>query len=244
MSPLDVENRRAIIDRRAVAERLGNDPTGELRAALDSGRAEIARRLILEPARGRAAAQATAYLHDQLVRLAWDHVGRDLAMPVALVGLGGTGRGEMAPYSDLDLMVLTAKAPSAEEKSAAEALFHLLWDLKLKVGHSVRSTAELIALAKSDMTVRTAFLEARLLLGDDKLFASAQQRFRKEVVAGSAAEFVAAKLAERDDRHVKMGDSRTSKTARAAFATSTRSTGSASTSMASNALPTWSERAC
>ena len=87
-------------------------------------------------------------------------------------------------------------------------MLHLLWDLKLKVGHSVRSTAQLIALAKKDMTVRTAFLEARWLWGDDKLFDVAMRRFRKEVVAGTAAEFVAAKLAERDQRHVRMGDSR------------------------------------
>jgi [protein-PII] uridylyltransferase len=84
----------------------------------------------------------------------------------------------------------------------------LLWDLKLKVGHSVRSSSQLIALAKKDMTVRTAFLEARWLWGDEKLFDAAMRRFRKEVVAGTAAEFVAAKLAERDERHVKMGDSR------------------------------------
>ena len=87
-------------------------------------------------------------------------------------------------------------------------MLHLLWDLKLKVGHSMRSAPQLIALAKKDMTVRTAFLEARWLWGDEKLFDVAMRRFRKEVVAGTAAEFVSAKLAERDERHVKMGDSR------------------------------------
>ena len=125
-------------------------------------------------------------------------VGAPIGGELALVGLGGTGRGEMAPYSDFDLMVLTAKAPTAEVRAAAEAILHLLWDLKLKVGHSVRSTSELIALAKKDMTIRTALLEGRWLWGDDKLFDAAMRRFRKEVVAGTAAEFVAAKLAERD----------------------------------------------
>ena len=81
-------------------------------------------------------------------------------------------------------------------------------DLKLKVGHSLRSVDQLIALARSDITVRTAFLEARLLWGEEHLFDAAMQRFRKEIVAGSAAKFVAAKLAERDQRHLKMGDSR------------------------------------
>ena len=221
MSLLDIENRRAIIDRRAVSgqlvalrsgRKLNSEVAGVLGEALASGRKEIAHRLASEPGRGRAAAHATAFLHDQLVRLAYDFVSeRALNGPpneLALVGLGGTGRGEMAPHSDLDLMFLTAKAPTAEQERAAEAMLHLLWDLKLKVGHSVRSSSQLIALAKKDMTIRTAFLEGRWLWGDDKLFDVATRLFRKEVVAGTAAQYVAAKLAERDERHIKMGDSR------------------------------------
>ena len=222
MSFLDVENRRAIMDRRSVGDRLTDlrpgkrlhgEATAILRGALEHGRAEIARRVTEEPGNGRAAAQATAFLHDQLVRLAYDFVGeRVLDAPLggelALVGLGGTGRGEMGPFSDLDLMFLTAKAPTAEAERAAEAILHLLWNLKLRVGHSARSTAQLIALAKKDMTIRTAFLEARWLWGEGKLFELAMGRFRKDVVAGTAAEFVAAKLTERDERHVRMGDSR------------------------------------
>jgi [protein-PII] uridylyltransferase len=221
MNFLDVENRRAIIDRRAIADGLSGLHAGKklnggaaaiLRVALEYGRAEVAKRLAEEPGNGRAAAQATAFLHDQLVRLAYDFVReRVLDQPLgelALVGLGGTGRGEMAPFSDLDLMFLTAKAPTAEAERASEAILHLLWDLKLKVGHSVRSVTQLIALAKKDMTIRTAFLEARWLWGDDKLFDAAMRRFRKDIVAGSAAEFVTAKLAERDQRHIRMGDSR------------------------------------
>ncbi len=221
MTLSEIDHRRTIIDRRALADRLATLRGGKslaveaaaiLRGALDYGRAEIAKRLIEEPGNGRAAAQATSFLHDQLVRLAYDFVGsRILAEPpagLAIVGLGGTGRGEMAPFSDLDLMILTAKAPTPEQGQAAEAMLHLLWDLKLKIGHSVRSVPQLIALAKKDMTIRTAFLEARWLWGEATVFDLAMARFRKEVVAGSAAEFVAAKLAERDERHVRMGDSR------------------------------------
>ena len=222
MSFLDVENRRTIIDRRAVTDQLTALPSSKklnsevskiLCEALATGRSEIARRLKQEPGRGRAAAQATAFLHDQLVRLAYDFVcARVLGAPlddgVALVGLGGTGRREMAPFSDLDIMFLTAKAPTAEQERGAEAMLHLLWDLKLKVGPSVRSIPQLMALAKKDLTIRTAFLEARWLWGDDKLFDSAARRFRKDLVVGTAADFVSAKLAERDERHLKMGDSR------------------------------------
>jgi [protein-PII] uridylyltransferase len=213
-----VPEQRAIIDRRAVADALGAlapgkklnaDACGLMAEALAHGRAEIAERLATEPGNGRAAAQATAFLHDQLVRLAFDFsTGGDAADGLTLVGLGGTGRGEMAPYSDVDLMFLTAGAPTAEQERLAEATLHLLWDLKLKVGHSVRSVPQMIALAKKDMTIRTALLEACWLWGDQAPFGVATRRFRKEVVAGTAAEFVAAKLAERDARHVKMGDSR------------------------------------
>jgi len=214
-------DQRAIIDRRAVADRLAGLPAGEAQSglacevladALAEGRKEVARRLAEEPGNGRASAQATSFLHDQLVRLAYDFVVERMVGPpgddLALIGLGGTGRGEMAPYSDIDLMFLVEKQPSPDQERAAEAVLHLLWDLKLKVGHSVRSVPQLLALAKKDMTIRTAFLEARWLWGDQALFDLAVRRFRKEVVASSAAEFVSAKLAERDQRHIKMGDSR------------------------------------
>jgi [protein-PII] uridylyltransferase len=221
MSFHDIDDPRAMVDRRAVADRLKALPAGNtlaaqavaiLRGALEYGRAEVAKRLIEQPGNGRAAARATAFLHDQLVRLSYDFATERLVEGVpdaiSLVGLGGTGRGEMAPYSDLDLMFLTAKAPTAAEERVAEAVLHLFWDLKLKVGHSIRSTAQLMTLAKRDMSIRTAFLEARWIWGDKKLFDTAMRRFRKEVVAGTAADFVTAKLAERDDRHVRMGDSR------------------------------------
>ena len=217
-----IAEQRAIIDRRTIVDRLALLKDSKtlaaeaaliLSEALSSGRFEVARRLSAEPGNGRAAAQATAFLHDQIVRLAWDFVCERLLEkpppnPLALVGLGGTGRGEMAPFSDLDLMFLTAKAPTAEQERAAGLMLHLLWDLKLKVGHSVRSVPQLIALAKKDMTIRTSLLEARWLWGDQQVSDLAALRFRKEVVAGTTAEFVSAKLAERDERHIRMGDSR------------------------------------
>jgi [protein-PII] uridylyltransferase len=221
MTMMDVDHRRSIIDRRDVAERLRVLPTSrKLRAAageimqdvLKAGRSEIARRLAEQPGNGRAAAHATAFLHDQLVRIVHDFANEQLldgpAEGVALVGLGGTGRGEMAPFSDLDLMFLTTNGTTADQQRLSEAMLHLLWDLKLKVGHSLRSIPQLVGSAKEDMTIRTALLESRWLWGDETIFDRAMARFRKEVVIGTAAEFVAAKLAERDARHIRMGDSR------------------------------------
>jgi [protein-PII] uridylyltransferase len=212
-APFDpIEDRRAIVDPRGLGDQLHGSRRAKaidiLTRALDRGRKEIAKRLRANPDRGRSAARSTAYLHVQLVRLAYEYVTGGNDPDLAIVGLGGTGRGEMAPYSDLDLMFLTHGKPSAEIEKTVEAVLYLLWDLKLKVGHSLRSVDELIKLAKTDMTIRTAFLEGRLLWGKEQIFEDAWRRFRSKIVSGSAAEFVAAKLAERDERHVKMGDSR------------------------------------
>ena len=212
-APFDpVEKRREIIDPRTVHDALvGVDSSAAaqiLRDALNSGLNEISRRFEAQPDRGRAAARSNAYLQSQVVRLAYDYVTGDSPLDLAIVGMGGTGRGEMAPFSDLDLMFLTRGKPSPEVGAVVERLLYLLWDLQLKVGNSLRSTDELIALAKSDVTVRTAFLEARLLWGSESLFEEAVRRFRSKIVAGSAAHYVAAKLAERDQRHIRMGDSR------------------------------------
>jgi [protein-PII] uridylyltransferase len=212
-APFDpIEDRRAIIDPRRLGDQLHGKSAAQaakiLGKALEGGRKEIAKRLRASPGRGRAAAHSMAYLHIQLVRLAYEYVTGDKAPPVAIVGLGGTGRGEMAPYSDLDLMFLTSGKPTAEVEKVAEDVLYLLWDLQLKIGHSLRSVDELMALAKSDMSVRTAFLEGRLLWGAEDIFETAWRRFRTKLVSGSAAEFVASKLAERDERHLKMGDSR------------------------------------
>ena len=212
-APFDpIEDRRAIIDPRSLGDQLHASSRPKaiavLTNALDRGRREIAKRLHANPDRGRSAAHSTAYLHIQLVRLVYEYVSADEDPGLAIVGLGGTGRGEMAPYSDLDLMFLTRGKPSPDIEKIVESVLYLLWDLQLKVGHSLRSVDELIRLAKTDMTIRTAFLEGRLLWGRESIFEEAWQRFRSKIVSGSAAEFVAAKLAERDERHVKMGDSR------------------------------------
>ena len=218
-----IADRRAIIDRRAIAEQLATladtnlqrEATAMLRSALDSGRAEIASRLAAEPGRGRVIAASYAFLADQIVRLAFDLVTQRIhapagdtgADPIAIVGLGGTGRGEMAPFSDLDLMFLVADRTPWNERTI-EALLYILWDLKLKVGQSVRTPDEAVMAAKGDTTIRTALLEGRWLWGDEQLHLDTMRRFRAEVVARTAGDYVAAKLAERDERHRRMGDSR------------------------------------
>ncbi|KHL24965.1 protein-PII uridylyltransferase [Croceibacterium mercuriale] len=187
-----------------------------LRAALDTGRAELARRLAEKPSAGHEITRGHAWLIDQLIRVVHDHVVEDVhpapdrapGERLTLIAVGGYGRAEMAPHSDVDLACITpgSKAPWCEQ--VIEALLYFLWDLGLKVGHSSRSLDEMVRMARADLTIRTALLEGRYLWGDEALYAEASQRFWAEVVPGSETRFVTEKLAERAARHKRMGNSR------------------------------------
>ncbi|HEX8261257.1 MAG TPA: [protein-PII] uridylyltransferase [Allosphingosinicella sp.] len=211
-----VPGKRAIVDRRALADALRAAPDAAaaiLKRGLGAGRAEIARRLEDQPYAGTEAAAAYAFLTDQIVRLAYDHETAALPPPsrsdrLLLLAVGGYGRGEMALHSDVDIAFVTPGKPGRWAGQAVEALLYRLWDLGLKLGPSTRSADELIALASADHTVRTALLEARWLWGDEPLYGEVQGRFWKEVVAGQAKSFVTEKLEERERRHRRMGDSR------------------------------------
>ena len=187
-----------------------------LKPALEAGRAEIARRLSEAPQRGNDAASAQAFLTDQILRLAYDfstqrlhRLGNPTASErLTLLAVGGYGRGEMAPFSDVDIAFLTPWKQTAWSEQVIESMLYTLWDLGLKVGHSSRSLDEMIRMAKDDLTIRTALLESRYVWGDQPLYDEASARFQAEVVANTARVFVTEKLAERDARHKRMGDSR------------------------------------
>jgi [protein-PII] uridylyltransferase len=134
------------------------------------------------------------------------HDGKPYHLVVAAVG--GYGRATLAPGSDIDLLFLLAADKDELGERVAEAMLYLLWDLRQKVGHSTRSVAECLRQSKSDMTVRTALLEARFILGDGALFEDMRRRFTQEIVHSNPRDFVAAKLAERDTRISRTGRSR------------------------------------
>jgi [protein-PII] uridylyltransferase len=193
--------------RTAVAQRL--------KAALGAGRA-MAERLLREDRHGRRCAERLCFMQDELIRVLYEFAARHLypslnpseAERMAIVATGGYGRGLLAPGSDIDLLFLLPYKQTAWGESIAEAILYCLWDMGLKVGHATRSVDECIRQAKADMTVRTAMLEARFLLGDRKLYDEMTARFDKDIVQNSAREFVAAKLAEREERHRRAGQSR------------------------------------
>jgi [protein-PII] uridylyltransferase len=224
----NILRQRDIIDRRALADRLAQaiaesgKPAADrsvllppLREALAAGRAEIRRRFETEGS-ARRTVREQSFLVDQLIRVLFDFVtgtAYPLANPtqgekLAVVATGGYGRGEMAPFSDIDLLFLLPYKQTPHTEQVVEFLLYLLWDLGLKVGQAVRSVADCLRYAKADLTIRTALLEARYIWGEQALFDELKQRFDSEIVRGSAAQFVEAKLAERDARHIRVGDSR------------------------------------
>jgi len=223
-----IPDQRAIVDRRALAGTIADlvaDKGGAaarpavveaLRGALASGREEIARRLSEKPSAGHDCAEAQAFLVDQLVRVIHDHVitdiypsgNRSVGERLTVMAVGGYGRGEMAPHSDVDIAFLTPIKQTPWCEQVIEAILYFLWDLGFKVGHSSRSLDEMVRMARGDLTIRTAQLEGRYVWGDQALFDEAQARFRAEVVAGTEREYITEKLAERNERHKRLGDSR------------------------------------
>ena len=193
--------------RTAVAQRL--------KATLTAGRAR-AEALLLKDRHGRRCAERLCQMQDEIIRLLFDFTStviyppqvRSEAERMAVVATGGYGRGLLAPGSDIDLLFVLPYKQTAWSESIAEALLYCLWDMGLKVGHASRSVNECIRQAKADMTIRTSLLESRYLLGDKKLYDELTSRFDKEVAQGTGPEFVAAKLAEREERHRRAGQSR------------------------------------
>jgi [protein-PII] uridylyltransferase len=127
---------------------------------------------------------------------------------MAIIATGGYGREMLAPSSDIDLLFLLPYKQTPWGESVAEYMLYLLWDLGFKVGHATRTVDQCLKMGAADITIRTALLDMWLIHGDAGLYGELEQRFRKEVVAGTARAFVDAKMAERTERHRRTGESR------------------------------------
>jgi [protein-PII] uridylyltransferase len=222
-------NRRAIIDRKAVTYDIdaivqsASSPAksksavvARLKDALHQGRTELRRRMCDEKSTGRALTSGYAFLTDQIIRLVHDFITTHLfkltnptdSERLTLIAVGGYGRAEMALHSDVDLLFLTPYKITPWHEQVIETMMYMLWDLKWKVGQATRTVAETIRLSKEDLTIRTAILEARFLWGDANLYDELRTSFYRDVVHGTAPQFITEKLGERDARHKRMGDSR------------------------------------
>ncbi len=176
----------------------------ELRTAFEQGQ----RASWLMPAR--------SHLYDDLISALLDH-GRSQVFPnanptkgeaMSVAAVGGYGRGALAPYSDIDILFLHPHKITANSEQLIEYVLYFLWDLGLKVGHSVRSPADSIRMARDDHTIATALLESRQVWGDQRLFEEMRQGFWEKSLGANPTAYVEAKLAERDERHRKLGDTR------------------------------------
>ncbi len=165
---------------------------------------------------GRACAADLSAFEDALISLIYDyalaHVYRATnpsdAERMSIVATGGYGRGLLAPGSDIDLLFLLPYKQTPWGESVAEYMLYVLWDLGFKVGHATRTVEQCVRLSYSDITIRTALLDARLIHGDRHLFAEFENRFYGEIVKGTARQFIDAKMEERDERTRRVGESR------------------------------------
>ena len=180
------------------------------------GREQIKQAFLAAPLAARAATTSYSWLTDQIVTTAittvQDHLHK-LPNPtdgerLSVLAVGGYGRAEMAPHSDVDLLFLTPYKMTPWAESVIESSLYVLWDLKLKVGHASRTVKDCVRLAKEDFTIRTSLVEYRYLTGDKELAETLDDTLWKDLFRTTASEFIDAKLAERSERHRKQGGQR------------------------------------
>ena len=179
--------------------------------------ARLAARAQLEfDGNGRACAEGLSGFQDALIHLVFDYTIAHVYQAsnpsertsMAIVATGGYGRGLLAPGSDIDLLFLVPNKQTAWGESVVEYMLYVLWDLQFKVGHATRTVDQCLKYAHSDLTIRTSLLDVRLIFGNARLYTLLVERFQRSVVAGTAKAFIEAKMAERDERHRRSGESR------------------------------------
>ena len=168
---------------------------------------------------GQEICRARAAILDALLRHLWESAQTSLSPqaqkefpPLALVAIGGYGRAELNPHSDIDFMFLhdgqiAANKPLPYLSKLIDGVLYPLWDIGLKVGHSVRSIDDCVKVANTDMQSKTSLIEARLIAGDEKLFAQFQKTLVAKCVAGFEEKYIAMRLEDQATRHAKYGNS-------------------------------------
>jgi [protein-PII] uridylyltransferase len=182
----------------ALAAPTSTTPAAAWRAELNAGRAALREAYFRKP-NPRTLLRHHARLIDGIVTAVWAGAG----LKGALVATGGYGRGELFPHSDIDLLILLAEEPTAQEREALERLIGIFWDIGLEIGHGVRTLQACVEAAAADITVQTTLLESRYLAGSRALFRALERAFGR---AGDPGTFFKAKKLEQEQRHAKHQD--------------------------------------
>ncbi len=180
------------------------------------GNAALAAAFAAHPRQARTLVGAQSALTDTIVRVTQAVALRHLhPLPnpteserMAVLAVGGYGRAEMAPHSDVDLLFLTPWKITPWAESVIESMLYMLWDLRLKVGHASRTVKDCLRLGREDITIRTALLEYRFVCGHEPLAVELGERLWGDIFRNSGPEFIEAKLAERAERHRRQGGKR------------------------------------
>ncbi|MDE2789801.1 MAG: [protein-PII] uridylyltransferase [Paracoccaceae bacterium] len=227
--PRLVTDPERIIEPLAIARRVtraASDTSGDAavrRAVSDilaeanrTGRAAIRESYLAQPFRTAETIRSYTWLIDGIVKAAHQAAtgihgpseGDRAADNLAVLAVGGYGRAEMAPRSDVDILFLVGGKPSSRIQRIIEFVLYVLWDTGLKVGQATRSVGECLSLGKTDQTIRTALLECRHICGDRRLSNRLDDRLWRELFSRTASEFVEGKLRERAERHHRQGGQR------------------------------------
>ena len=219
-SPLDdTAIRERFLEVYGAAHRDGDDPRNAVltaaREEFDAGRQAVRERFEAN-GDGEMAVQALSLVTDTIIRGLFSVVTEEIYPApnptegdrVALAAVGGYGRGEMAPFSDIDLLFLTAVKRTPRGEQVIEGLLYFLWDLGLKVGQAARTVQECMRLAETDVTIRTSLVDIRYLDGDEGLYADMTAALAASITPSTIIWFVEAKLTEAEDRRGRLGDSR------------------------------------
>ena len=206
----------ALAERIVSREELRKESLPLIKGAFQNARGRVKDQVLAGKLHGLEAARALSAIQDTVIQVLYDFAVEEFHRPaktdasehLTIVATGGYGRGELAPGSDVDLLFIRPNKPTIWDEKVIEFILYMLWDLGLKVGHATRSLPECVRLAKQDITIRTALLEARYICGDKDMCEELRKKFWSEIATGSGQDFVDAKLAERDDRHHRQGESR------------------------------------
>jgi len=187
----------------------------QLHSALFRGRM-IAQERLQQGADGLDTARLLSAVMDEVLHALYDYTTTHVFRArnptegerLAVYATGGYGRSVLAPSSDIDLLFVRPYKASAHAESVIEYMLYMMWDMGLKVGHAFRTPQECVKLAKDDVTIKTSLLDARLLFGDEALANETAALFYTQAVHGLDAQFIADKLEERNNRHIRQGNAR------------------------------------